>query len=137
MKDKYKHAIMDMAVRFGQTSEAKRLKVGAILYKNGNIIAMGVNGTRSGWHTNCCEDEDGNTTKEVRHAEIAALDKLRRSHETSVGAILFCSHSPCKPCAVELVEAEVAEVYYRHDYRSPDGIEYLRMHGIPVTKLEC
>jgi len=44
MKDIYKEAFMDMAVRFGQTSYAERLKVGCLLVKNGSIISEGVNG---------------------------------------------------------------------------------------------
>lgn len=125
---------MDMTCRFGETSQSTRLKVGAMLMKDGNPIAWGVNGTRSGWHTNVCEDSEGNTTKDVRHAEIAALDKLRRSSETSVGATLFVSHSCCLPCAVEVVEAGVVEVVYRHDYRDSSGIDYLIEKGIIVTQ---
>lgn len=125
---------MDMTCRFGETSQSTRLKVGAMLMKDGNPIAWGVNGTRAGWHTNVCEDSEGNTTKDVRHAEIAALDKLRRSSETSVGATLFVSHSCCLPCAVEIVEAGVMEVVYRHDYRDSTGIDYLLEKGIIVSK---
>lgn len=135
MKPKYKLALMDMAERFGQTSEATRLKVGALLYKNDNIISLGVNGTRAGWYTNKCEDADGVTKNEVRHAEVAALDKLRRSHETSLGAVLFCSHACCLNCAVELVEAGITKVYYRHTYRNEDGIAYLTNAGIEVGQL--
>lgn len=135
MKPKYKLALMDMAERFGQTSEATRLKVGALLYKNDNIISLGVNGTRAGWYTNKCEDADGVTKNEVRHAEVAALDKLRRSHETSLGAVLFCSHACCLNCAVELVEAGITKVYYRHTYRNEDGIAYLTNAGIEVEQL--
>lgn len=126
---------MDMACRFGETSESTRLKVGSLLYKNDNIIALGTNGTRSGWHTNNCEDESGHTTEAVRHSEIACLDKLRKSHETSVGAILVVSHCPCLPCSVELVEAGIERVFYRHDYRSDLGIQYLKKHGIPTLKI--
>ena len=135
MKEKYKLAILDMAERFGQTSEATRLKVGAILYKNDSIISLGVNGTRSGWHTNECEDENGNTTKETRHAEVACLDKLRRSHETSVGATLFTSHAPCLACSVELVEAGVVKVIYKHEYRCNEGLEYLLKHNVSIEKI--
>ena len=135
MKHKYKLALMDMAERFGQTSEATRLKVGALLYKNDNIISMGVNGTRAGWYTNKCEDEHGVSTAAVRHAEAAALDKLRRSHETSIGATLFCSHACCLNCAVEIAEAGITKVYYRHQYKNDDGIAYLTNAGIEVEQL--
>lgn len=134
MKDKYLSAFMDMTLRFAETSEATRLKVGAMLIRGDNIIALGVNGTRSGWKTNKCEDENGLTTTAVRHAEIAALDKLRRSSETSVGSTLIISHSCCLPCAVEIVEAGVDKVIYKTDYRDKSGLDYLKLHGVSVVK---
>lgn len=135
LKEKYKLAIMDMAERFGQTSEATRLKVGAILYKNDNIISTGVNGTPAGYHTNICEGEDGKTLSVVKHAEVNALDKLRRSHENSIGATLFCSHAPCLNCSLQLVESGIKKVYYRHTYRNTEGLEYLRSNDIDVEQI--
>jgi dCMP deaminase len=135
MKPKYKQAIMDMAERFGQTSEATRLKVGALLYKNNTIIAMGTNGTPAGWHTNQCEDANGDTTPIVIHAEDNMLRKLYRSSETSDGAWLFCTHMPCLSCAVKLVEARIEKVFYRHSYKSTDGLQYLQDHGVLVAHL--
>ncbi|MNC02962.1 tRNA-specific adenosine deaminase [compost metagenome] len=136
MKQKYLDALMDMTIRFGETSESTRLKVGAMLVKDGNPIALGVNGTRAGWHTNKCEDEQGNTTTHVRHAEVAALDKLRRSSETSEGSTLIVSHACCLPCAIEIFEAGVEKVIYKHEYRSTEGLEYLRYKGVYVVKYE-
>ena len=136
MKKKYLDAFMDMTVRFAQTSEAERLKVGAMLLKNGNPISTGVNGTRAGWHTNKCEDEFGNTTPQVRHAEVATLDKLRNMRETSEGCTLLVTHSCCLSCAIELVEAQIKEVIYIHEYRLTDGLDYLRANGVTVTKWE-
>lgn len=136
MKEKYIQAFMEMTEVFGRTSEATRLKVGAMLCKDGNPIAWGVNGTRSGWHTNKCEDEDGKTSVATRHAEVACLDKLRRSSETSVGATLFSSYAPCLPCAVELVEAGIVKVIYKNEYRSLEGLEYLISKGIQIEKID-
>ena len=45
MKDKYLSAMMDMTLRFAETSEAQRLKVAAMLVKRGSILAIGINGT--------------------------------------------------------------------------------------------
>ena len=49
MKQKYKAALLDMAERFGETSYATRLKVGALLFKNDSIIALGTNGQPPKW----------------------------------------------------------------------------------------
>ena len=46
---------MDLAKRTANLSTAKRLKVGAILVKNDNIIGFSYNGTPSGWDNNCEE----------------------------------------------------------------------------------
>lgn len=135
MKPKYLHAYLDMAERFGQTSEATRLKVGALIIKDDTIIAQGVNGTPRGWLTNLCEDADGSTNSVVRHAEINALNKLRRSNNTSSGASMFCSHACCLPCAIELVDAGIKEFYFKHEYRDMSGLAYLESKGVKVQWL--
>lgn len=137
MKSKYLNAFMKMTEVFAQTSEAKRLKVGACLIKNGNPIAFGVNGTIPGWETNVCEDENGNTNNEiVLHAEIQALNKLRKINESSVGATLLVTHSCCLRCAHEIVDAGITHVYYRNDYRCKEGLKHLKEKGVIVYKLE-
>ena len=127
---------MKMTEVFAETSEATRLKVGACLLKNGNPIAFGVNGTIPGWSTNVCEDENGDTKADVvLHAEIQALNKLRKINESSVGATLLVTHACCARCAHEIVDSGISVVYYHHEYRSVDGIEYLRKKGVEVHKI--
>lgn len=173
MKRKYAEALIDMAERFGQTSTAERLKVGALIYKNDSIISLGVNGMPPKWLTEDCEykeyaedklfylfdgsqdvsletkswltdtypniDEKGQyslvTKPECRHAEIAALEKLWNSSETAQGATMFISHSPCKFCGIKILTAGIQKVYYRHNYRSAEGIEYLVSQGVEVEKI--
>jgi dCMP deaminase len=135
MKQKYKLAYLDMAERFGQTSEAERLKVGALIVKDDAIISCGVNGTPRGWRTNLCEESDGKTSDVVRHAEVNALNKLRRSNGSSSGASMFCSHSCCLGCAIEVVDAGIKEFYFKHEYRDSSGLEYLESKGVKVEWL--
>lgn len=135
MKSKYLKAFMEMTEVFANTSEAERLKVGACLIKNGNPVCFGVNGTLPGWHTNCCEDEQGNTHEAVLHAEVNCLNKLRNINETAKDALLLVTHSPCIRCAHEIVASGVKAVYYKHNYRSDDGVAHLKEAGIVVEKL--
>lgn len=135
IKDKYKHAYMDMAVRFGQTSTATKLKVGALIVKDDFIISQGVNGQPPGWETEVCEDENNITLPTVRHAEEAALQKLWNSHETSKGASIFISHAPCLHCAIKIVTAGIEKVYYRNIYRCDKGLDYLKSKGVGVEKV--
>ena len=135
MKEKYIKAFMDMAERFGKTSEAERLKVGCLLVKDFQVISAGINGQPPGWPTEACEDSEGNTLPTTRHAEDAALQKLWNSHETAEGSVVFCSHLPCLFCSIKLATAKVSHVYYRHTYRSDEGAEYLLSKGIGLTQV--
>lgn len=135
MKERYLTAFMDMTLRFAQTSEAEKLKVAACLIKNGNPICFGTNGTPPGWPSNVCEDEDGNTLPEVLHAEVQCLNKLRKINETSIGATLLITHSPCIRCCREIVDAGIQQVFYKHVYRCDEGLKYLKANGVEVERI--
>ena len=135
MKRKYIEAFMEMAGVFAQTSEAKRLKVGAVLVKDDAIISCGVNGTPSGWHTNDCEGLEGLTLPVVRHAEINALNKLRKLPSVSTGATMFCTHAACLSCSIDLVDAGVKQFFYKETYRDLSGLDYLNEHLVEVVQL--
>jgi dCMP deaminase len=143
MKQKFIDAYMDVAERFSQLSSAVRLKVGAIVVKDDRIISIGYNGMPSGWD-NCCEDEtydeDGfhitlKTKPEVLHEEANALMKLAGSHESGKDATLFCTHTPCIDCAKLIYQAGITTVYYKNDYRSTQGVEFLTRSDIEVVKV--
>ena len=134
-KEKYRLAFIDMASRFALTSEAKRLKVGCLIVKDGQIISQGVNGTPVGWVTNTCEDENNVTEWFVKHAEVQALNKLRNSTVTAKGAALYVSHSPCKFCALDIIDAGISKVYFKEAYRDLTGVELLESYGIEVEQL--
>lgn len=136
MKEKYKQAFMDMTDVFSKTSEARRLKVGATIVQDGRIISLAINGTPTGWETNECEDENGETEWFVFHAERSSLNKLRKSHESSVGASMFVTHSPCKLCALEIIDSGIKEVFYKYDYRDSTGVELLEKYGIHVERMK-
>ena len=133
MKQKFIEAYMDVAERFAQLSSATRLQVGAIVVKDDRIISIGYNGMPSGWD-NCCEHE-GKTKPEVLHAESNAIAKLARSPESGEGASIFITHSPCIDCAKLIYQSGIATVYYKNDYRSTQGIEFLTRSDIEVVKV--
>ena len=135
MKAKCALALMDMTCRFGETSEAKRLQVGAMIYKNDSCISLGTNGQPPGWFEEICEDSQGQTLPTVRHAEAAALEKLYLSTETSEGADMFISHAPCLNCSLKIVAAKIKQVWYRNEYRSTEGLKYLELKGVKVIKI--
>lgn len=115
-------------------SFCERKKVGAVIVKNDNIIAYGWNGMPKG-EPNECELDPNTTNPLVLHAEKNALNKLRRSTETSIGATLYVTMCPCHICALDVVDAEIDRVFYLELYRSTCGLEYLTKNGIPAQQL--
>lgn len=134
---------MDVAERFAQLSSAKRLNVGAIVVKDDRIISIGYNGMPSGWDNECEEiigqDEVGalitKSKPEVLHAESNAIAKLARSNESGDGASIFITHSPCLDCAKLIYQSGIKDLYYKDNYRSEDGIRFLKNSNINVTKV--
>jgi dCMP deaminase len=124
---------MDIAHRVAKESYCERKKVGAILVKdNRNIIAYGYNGTTSG-ADNCCEDVvDGLliTKDTVIHAEINVFDKLTGVDIS--GTTMYCTLTPCRPCAEVIAERGITKVIYSEPYRSTEGIDFLIDEGIEV-----
>lgn len=135
IKYKHKKAYMECAEAFAKCSVGKRLTVGSVIVKNNRIISCGYNGLPEAIDGHL-EDENNVTRSEVRHSEKNALMGLIRSTESAVGAIMFCTHSCCKPCSIDIVDAGITHFIYKHEYRCTDGLEYLEKNGVKVEKFE-
>lgn len=129
--DKY----IQMAEIWAKNSYCKRRQVGALLVKDRMIISDGYNGTPSGFE-NVCEDEDGVTRPYVLHAEANAISKVAKSGNSSDGATLYVTASPCIECAKLIIQAGIKRVVYRDEYRLTDGVDLLRQAGIEVEKVD-
>ena len=138
IKDKHVKAYMKCAFTFAECSSAKRLKVCCLIVKDDRIISIGYNGTPVGWD-NCCETlaitGESVTKKEVLHAEMNAISKLAKSHESSLGAAAFITHAPCIECAKLLWQSGIDTIYYSEIYRSLDGIKFLNKCGATVINV--
>ena len=144
MKEKHIQAYMKTADTFAECSTARRLHVGAIIVKDDRIISIGYNGMPAGWDNNC-EDEirwpNGDvkflTTKpEVLHAEANALAKVARSSESSEGATMFITHSPCFACAKLIYQSGIRKVYFGQHYRETNGVDFLKKCNIDVEQVD-
>ena len=130
---KFDHSYLEMAEIWAQNSYCKRRKVGALLVKDRMIISDGYNGTPSGFE-NVCEDEDGVTKPYVLHAEANAITNVAKSGNSSEGATLYVTASPCVECAKLIIQSGIRRVVYRDAYRLTDGIDLLRRAGIEVEQ---
>ena len=132
--EKFDHSYLQMAEVWAQNSYCKRRKVGALLVKDRMIISDGYNGTPAGFE-NVCE-EDGVTKPYVLHAEANAITKVAKSGNSSAGATLYVTASPCLECSKLIIQAGIRRVVYRDEYRLTDGVDLLRRAGIQVEKVD-
>lgn len=123
---------MRMAVIWAENSYCKRRQVGALIVKDKMIISDGYNGTPVGFE-NICEDEDGTTKPYVLHAEANAITKIARSGNSSEGATMYVTASPCIECAKLIIQAGIKRVVYAEKYRLEDGLDLLRRAGVELV----
>ncbi|QWG09125.1 CMP deaminase [Flammeovirga kamogawensis] len=138
---------MRCAEAIGELSRCTRLKVGAIIVKEGNIISMGYNGTPKGFD-NSCENVKNVlnpktneleqvliTKEEVLHAEANAITKAAKSTYSTDGASIYCTDSCCFGCAKLIVQAGITSFYYKREYRDKSGLQLLEKAGVKVTQV--
>lgn len=123
-----------MARIWAENSYCERRKVGAIIVKDQMIISDGYNGTPAGFE-NVCEDTAGLTKPYVLHAEANAITKVARSNNSSDGATLYITASPCMECAKLIIQAGIRRVVYNDLYRIHDGVDLLRRAGIECVHI--
>ena len=123
-----------MAQIWAENSYCQRRKVGAILVKDKMIISDGYNGTPSGFE-NICEDENNVTKPYVLHAEANAITKVAKSNNSSDGATLYVTSSPCLECAKLIIQAGIKRVVYSEKYRIEDGLKLLQRAGIEMVHI--
>ena len=133
--EKFDERYLEMAEIWARNSYCKRRQVGALIVKDKMIISDGYNGTPSGFE-NICEDENGVTKPYVLHAEANAITKVAKSGNSSQGATLYVTASPCLECAKLIIQSGIKRVVYNDEYRLTDGVDLLRRAGIEVEKID-
>ena len=123
-----------MARIWAENSYCKRRQVGALIVKDKMIISDGYNGTPSGFE-NVCEENDV-TKPYVLHAEANAITKIARSSNSSDGATLYVTASPCLECSKLIIQAGIKRVIYSEHYRLEDGINLLKRAGIEAVYID-
>ena len=134
-QNKYDVAYLKITREWGKLSYCKRRQVGAIIVKDNMIISDGYNGTPSGFE-NVCEDDNNFSKWYVLHAEANAITKVASSTQSSEGATLYISLSPCKNCSKLIHQAKIKRVVYEEQYKDTSGLEFLEKAGVEVCQIE-
>lgn len=154
--------LMDTAALWASRSTCDRLKVGAVVARDGRILVTGYNGTPAGLshcdHTCTCAQYHFTVTRtppgagqvEVHrggcpagqpcttatHAEENAITYAARHGLALEGTQLYCTHMPCPTCARMIINAGLSSVMFHYPYRDTSGLNLLVSVGIPVQQAE-
>ena len=124
-----------------------RRNFGAIIVKNDQIVSTGYVGAPRG-RENCCDlgyctraklnIPRGQRYELCRsvHAEANAITKVAASSNSSKGATIYVTSSPCIECAKLIIQSGIKRVVYSENYRIADGCELLKRAGIIVDYID-
>ena len=134
INSKLQNFYINIAFASSNLSYCNRLKVGAVIVKDNNILSFSYNGTPVGCKNNC-EDKNNNTKPEVLHAESNAILKCTKNGLSTNNATLFCTHSPCLQCSKLILQAGITSVFYSDIYRHTDGLKLLQKNNIKCKQI--
>jgi dCMP deaminase len=120
---------MRIANLISQQSYAEDRKVGAIIVKDDNIISFSYNGTPRGTNNDT-------QVHEVLHAETQAIAKVSRSNQSTLGATLYSTLSPCIDCAKLIYAVGIHRVVFRDNYKCSRGTEFLTSQGVIINNTQ-
>lgn len=150
-------ALYQTAQVWARRSTCSRLHVGCVIEREGRILVQGYNGAPAGMphcdHSCNCELPGYPYTNEhqeevhrsycrallpcttAEHAERNAIAFAAKVGVALDGANLICTHEPCLPCAMSLVNAGIKTLYYGEPYRLHDGLEFLQLAGVKAYRV--
>ena len=137
---RYDETMLATAKLFGALSYSDKKKVGAVIAKDGRILATGYNGTVSGFD-NTCETYDFIkdklvTSPYVIHAEQNALMFCAKNGIPTDGTTMYITLSPCSTCAKLIVQAGIKKVVFLEYYKDLGGLEFLRLANVELLYCE-
>ena len=122
MKPTWNETWFNICKEFARRGSCLRLQTAAVIINERNrIIGAGYNGAPHGM-PECisvgCLMEDNHCRRSI-HSERNAL---LQAGEKAKGQTIYILHKPCIQCTNDIIQAEIAKVYYLNDYQS-DKIE--------------
>lgn len=152
MSTKDDETYMNLARHYANESKCSRRKVGAVIVNKGVIVANGHNGVpdelancshqdpcfkiANNWPSGKPVPFDSNDCLAI-HAEIdAILNAIKRTDKRDrlEGATLYCTHQPCRQCALNIVKVHISKVVYENEYPDNVGVDFLQLAKVKVEK---
>lgn len=136
---------MDMAYEQAEKSSCFRAKVGAVLVKDGMVVAQGYNNMTGGINdcaeVGCIREKlniPSGTRREVCRAicaEQLAISEAARNGVKLDGSVAYITTFPCHICAKLLVSSGVSEIVYDKDYPDELSKNFLAEAGTKIRQI--
>lgn len=157
--------LMGVARAVSLRGTCSRASVGAVVSREGRIIATGYNGAPAGlphcdhenevveerdvWNTSfegvreaiLSQYPDAEVNEVAKgcevseHAERNAIAFAARYGLALEGGEIHCTHAPCLDCARSIINAGITKVSYEIPYRLTAGVELLRQAKLDVVDM--
>ena len=122
---------IEIAKITSKRSICPRKQVGAVLVKDGRIIATGYNGVLPKQEHNDAKNLDGSSA--TIHAEANLISFCAKEGIPTKGTTLYTTLSPCQKCAELIIQSGIIEVHYVEEYRDIEGLTTLVHNDINVN----
>jgi dCMP deaminase len=128
-------------------STCLRRAVGAVLVKDGQVLATGYNGAPRG-SPHCielgtCLREELNVPSGERaelcrgvHAEQNVIIQAARHGVNIKGSTLYCTNFPCSICSKMIINAGIIKIVYRDHYTDELSLKLLQEADIELVQYE-
>lgn len=124
---------MKFAMAAADRATCSRLQVGAVIVIDNKIVSSGYNG--AGANVEHCEHWDDGTCMIAIHAEANAIMNAYAPLGPDVHTTMYVTHAPCIECAKWIVDWEINRVVYWTNYKTREGIEYIKSAKLEVIQL--
>lgn len=126
---------LGMADGASARSTCSRLRVGALVVSNHDVLSSGYNGAPAG--VAHCHHVDDTPCRISVHAEANAIVRLKfRGHYGERERVMYVTHAPCWDCAKLIINANIKRVVFREVYRSAEGLDMLQLGGVHYEQLK-
>ena len=123
---------MGLAGHLALRSTCSRSSVGCVIVTldNSTVLGVGYNGSAAGLPNECISDTPGACGH--IHAEINAL--IKSTYQNAQQKKAYLTLSPCRSCAIALINFSISEVIFRDKYRDTAGLDLLAQAGIKTRQ---
>lgn len=134
---------MSVAHKVSERSTCLSRKIGAVIVKDGHIIATGYNGSPKGCiHCTdigfCLRKKMGFPSGQgleycrAGHAESNAIDQCAKKNGGAEGSTLYTTTQPCTFCSIRIINSGIRKIIFLGDYPNELSMQLLKESGIEV-----